>query len=228
MRKNSLVCERLSIFRGSLTILENISFTAMQGACIQVAGKNGSGKTSLIRCLARLDNSNLGLITYNNCNIDEFIDEYKQILLYISDKDQLDDDMTIYEIGNIYSIMYGSEMLLPAAVQTLDLEEYLDYQIKTLSKGTRKRVILMRLILQKARLWLLDEPFSNLDKHSINLIQNLFEVHTSNGGIVIFSDNQDVFEEGLAKTSEIIYSKACDPQNKKNKVLLRTEDFFPI
>ena len=198
MRKSTLICENLSIYKSDNLILNNISFSCMPGSYVRLVGENGSGKTSLLRCIARLDNTNLGTIHYNGCSVDEFLNEYKQIILYISDKSQLNEQLTVYETITFFGSLYNSMILLEAAVKTFELEEYLDCQIKFLSKGLKKRVVLSRLLLQRARIWLLDEPFVHLDNESIKAISNIINTHLSNGGILLLSDHmQDNIKSSL-------------------------------
>lgn len=229
IRKNTLICDNLCVFRGKEMVLENVSFSLMPGACVRVVGENGSGKTSLLRCLARLDDSNHGKITYNSCCVDEFIDEYKQIILYISDKEQLNEKMTVCETISFWSDIYSAEMLLEPALRTLNLEEYLDIQIKYLSKGLKKRVALARLLLQRARIWLLDEPFVNLDVETVNSISNVMNSHLANGGIIVFSDHmQDNFNstaKDIAQLKNMGYKVGSSSQLKKQETILVTRDF---
>ncbi len=210
-------------------ILKDVSFSLMPGACIRVVGENGSGKTSLFRCLARLDDSNHGKISYNSCCVDEFIDEYKQIILYISDKEQLNDKMTVYETISFWSDIYSAEMLLEAAVRTTNLEDYLDMQIKCLSRGLKKRVVLIRLLLQRARIWLLDEPFVNLDVETIDVIYNVMNSHLSNGGIIVFSDhmqdNLNSTSKDIAQLKNMGYKLEGSSQLKKQEIILLIKDF---
>lgn len=229
MRKNTLVCENISIFRGGRIILEKVSFSLMPGASVRLVGENGSGKTSLLRCLARLDDTNSGSITYNSCLVDDFINDYRQIILYISDKDQLNDQMTVYEIISFWGAIYGSEMLLGAAIHTMGLEDYLDFQAKFLSKGLKKRVILLRLLLQRARIWLLDEPFVNLDFERVGVLSNIINTHLSNGGILVFSDhtkdNIKSLSKDVAKLENLGYKFGDSSQLEKQEVMLMINSF---
>ncbi len=199
MRKNTLICENISIYKSDNLILKNIGFSCMPGSFVRLVGENGSGKTSLLRCIARLDDTNLGTINYNGCLVDEFLNEYKQIILYISDKEQLNENLTLYETISFWGDLYNSTILLEASVRTLELEEYLDYQIKDLSKGLKKRVILSRLLIQRARIWLLDEPFVNLDVQIIKVVSNIINSHLSNGGILLLSDHTQDNIKSLSK-----------------------------
>lgn len=209
-------------------ILRNISFSAMPGAIIQFHGINGSGKTSLLRCIAQLHQNYLGDITYNSCLVNDFINEYKQIILYISDKEQLHKDFTVYETLNFWGDLYESHMLLPAAAHTLNLVNYLEFKIHNLSKGLKRRVILSRLLLQRARIWLLDEPFTNLDVESIQLLQSIMSSHLSNGGIILFADhtkfNFESIHNPIAELQNIGYKIDTSSQLEK-QTFLKLQDF---
>lgn len=197
----------------------------MPGAYVHLEGENGSGKTSLLRCIARLHNNSTGVITYNSCDVNEFLNEYKQIILYISDKEQLNNEMTVYEIINFWANLYDADMLLPAAAHTLHLIEYLNHSIKFLSRGLKKRVILSRLLLQRARIWLLDEPFTNLDKNSISILNNIIETHISNGGIAIVTNHIHYESKAIADLENIGYKVNNNSQLEKQKILLKMQDF---
>jgi heme exporter protein A len=227
--KYSLTCDSVTIFKGDEKIVENLGFSVMPGGLIQLVGENGIGKTSLIRSIARLDTSNLGNISYNGCNVDEFIDEYKQIILYISDKEEVVGNFTVYETLDFLSKVYDSEMLLPAACETFGLSDYLETKIKLLSKGLKKRVVLSRLLLQRARIWLLDEPFTNLDHNSVAVVENIIGSHLGNGGIVIMIDHSMNFEKSyknhVADMKNIEYKINNSSQLEKQKTLLKIQDF---
>lgn len=227
--KHCLTCDSITIVKEDEKIVENLGFSVMPGGFIQLSGENGVGKTSLMRCIARLDTSNLGIISYNGCDVDDFIDEYKQIILYISDKEQLLEHFTVYEILDFWSQIYKSEVLLPAACHTFGLDNYLENQIKFLSKGLKKRVILSRLLLQRARIWLLDEPFTNLDQSAVVIVENIISSHLVTGGILIIIDHSMNFEKSytkhLADIENIEYKLKNSSQLEKQKTLLKIQDF---
>lgn len=227
--KNALTCDAITIFKDNKKLINNIGFSVMPCGFIQLSGENGIGKTSLMRCIARLDTSNLGKIFYNGHNVDDYIDEYKKLILYISDKEQMLGSSTVYEILDFWGQIYNSEMLVPAACYTFGLDLYLETQIKFLSKGIKKRVILSRLLLQRARIWLLDEPFTNLDQNSFNILDNMIRSHITNGGIIIMIDHSMNFEESykkhLVNIENIEYKLNDSSQLKKQKTLLHIQDF---
>lgn len=227
--KNSLTCDSITIVKENKRLIQNIGFSVMPGGFIQISGENGIGKTCLMRSIARLDTSNLGNISYNGCNVDHYINEYKQIILYISDKEQMVGSSTVYDILDFWSQVYNSELLLPAACYTLGLDQYLETEIKCLSKGMKKRVLLSRLLLQRARIWLLDEPFANLDHNSFIILDNIMRSHIANGGIIIMIDHSMNFDKyykkHLATIENIEYKLNDSSQLEKQKTLLQMHDF---
>lgn len=222
--KNTLVCSNISIFKGNKLIIHDVGFCLMPNACVRLVGENGSGKTSILRCIARLDQTNAGTITYNDCIVDDYINEYKQIILYISDKEQLSCELMVYEVLDFWASLYDSTILLHAAIETFSLNEVLDIKIKFLSKGFKKRVILSRLLLQRARIWLLDEPFVNIDISHTEILINIMNNHLSNGGIVMFSDhirdNIDYKSKDVAELKNIGYIIKCSQLDKQETKLV--------
>jgi heme exporter protein A len=207
MRKNSLLCQDITLHQAGITILKNLSFTLLPGALVKLEGPNGSGKTSLLRVLARLDKSNRGSIHYNQCLVDDFPEDYNKIILYLSDKESYDDDLTVMENLTFWSDLYDSFLLLPATIETLNLGYSLDKKPFQLSRGFKKRLILSLLLLKPSRIWILDEPFVNLDKEIRYLVENIFMSHLSNGGIIIYSDHlfQDNQRKDIAILEKISY-----------------------
>ncbi len=227
-----LTCNALSIVLNddSDTVLFNkIGFSAMPGAMIKIVGPNGSGKTSLLRCIVRLNNTNAGKVLYNGCDVDNHLSEYNSIICYISDKNQLNDHLTVEETLTIWSFIYDSELLLTSTVHVLGLAEYLQNKVWQLSRGWKKKLVLARLLLQKTRVWLLDEPFAYLDRQSGMTLNSMIETHVSNGGIVILSDNMDnkinleLKQVADQKDMDYIFSNMLDA--KKHEAMLHVCDF---
>ena len=86
------------------------------------------------------------------------------------------------------------------ALKTLKLDNYLNKKVGTLSFGEAKKLEFLRLIIENKKVWILDEPLSNLDEDSIELIKQTFEDHSSKEGSIIFSSHQN---PGIYVTEEI-------------------------
>jgi heme exporter protein A len=227
MIKNSLVCDNLTIHQEGQIILKNISFTLFPGAFIRLEGPNGSGKTSFLRALARLDRTNSGKLYYNKCLVDDFPEDYNKIILYLSDKEAFDEDLTLLENLTFWAELYDSFLLLPATIATFSLENQLNKKVYQISKGFKHRLLLSLLFLKTSRIWLLDEPFVNLDKETRFLVKNLFSSHLTNGGIIIYSDHlfQDNKEKDLAKLEKIGYKFNDTAQLDEKAVVISMMSF---
>ena len=76
-------------------------------------------------------------------------------------------------------------------LKTLKLDIYLNHKVNTLSFGETKKLEFLRLIIENKKIWILDEPLSNLDNESIDVIAQTFEDHLSKEGSIIFSSHQE-------------------------------------
>ncbi len=226
MKKNTLVCDQLTIIRNNRTLIKNLSISLMPGSLILLDGENGLGKTSLLEVLARLDKNNSGSIYYNNCLVDDYPEEYNKIILYLSDKDGLESLMTVSQTLDFWAELYDSYIIIPAAVRTFNLEEVLDLEIVYLSKGMKKRLVLARLLLQRRRIWLLDEPFTYLDSNSCIILANLMTSHVGQGGIIIYSDHLREEKTKTVAEDEKMGYKMTDT-SKLDKKFLKIKDFHP-
>jgi len=75
-------------------------------------------------------------------------------------------------------------------LETLELKEYLSKQVMYLSLGEIKKLELIRLIIEEKKLWIMDEPYNNLDTNSIEIFNQTFSDHLNKGGIILFSSHQ--------------------------------------
>ena len=89
---------------------------------------------------------------------------------------------------------------IETALKTLKLDNYLNKKVGTLSFGETKKLEFLRLIMENKKVWILDEPLSNLDEDSIELMKQTFEDHCSKQGSIIFSSHQN---PGIYVTEEI-------------------------
>lgn len=147
-------------------------------------GANGSGKTSLIKQIAGLLPVDEGQILWNGQPIIAN-EEYKRDLMYIGHKSAVKLDSTVEENLTFWGKLYGTEMLIPAALKFYDLAKFKDTPTGQLSAGWQRRVALARLIIAPCRLWLLDEPTNFLDEEAVALTAGLIESRVKQGGIVI-------------------------------------------
>ena len=122
---------------------------------------------------------------------------------YIADKTSSLTKLTVKDNINIWKKIFLSNIndsQIETALKTLRLENCLNKKVGTLSLGETKKLELLRLIIENKKLWILDEPLSNLDEDSIELMKQTFEDHCSKEGSIIFSSHQN---PGIYVTEEI-------------------------
>ena len=95
------------------------------------------------------------------------------------------------------------------ALDTIGLYAFEDFPTSQLSQGQKRRVALARLLISKAKLWILDEPFVALDVAAVELLQSIIAKHVENGGMVILTTHQEVpLISGKIKRVSLSESKA--------------------
>ena len=123
---------------------------------------------------------------------------------YIADKTSSLKKLTVKDNINIWNRIFASNInfsQIENALQALNLDKYLNQKVRTLSFGETKKLEFLRLIIENKKIWMLDEPLSNLDDDSIDLMKQTFEDHCAKEGSIIFSSHQN---PGIYVTEEIV------------------------
>ena len=182
-----LTCDNVSLTRNGIPIFTEVGFTSAKQGCIRICGPNGSGKTSLLRIIARLIRHHDGVIRYNEIDVDSNLDCYYSQLLYIGDTTTIDLALTVEQNASFWGKIYNMSENVDAALEVMGLLQKHDMAVAYLSRGQRQRLALTRLLLTHAPLWLLDEPFANLDSDGCRVLANIINAKLDNGGIVLLT-----------------------------------------
>jgi heme exporter protein A len=172
-----LSATQLSLERYFQPVFEPVDLSLSAGELLIITGDNGSGKTTLIRILA-------GIITPSSGSMANSAPAmaYQGHLLAIKD------DLSVYENLRFTCEFSGKPIeQLEHAIEKSGLSRVAKQAARTLSAGQRKRCALARLLLVAAPLWLLDEPYSNLDEAGIELVDELLREHCAKGGACILA-----------------------------------------
>jgi heme exporter protein A len=183
-----LICDRIACRRGETPLFHNVGFCLQGGSLLLLKGPNGVGKTSLIKILAGLLPPRHGDVLWNDAPVRGNA-EFKRELMYIGHKSAVKMDSTVEENLHFWGKLYGTELLVPAALKFYDLTKFKDTYAGQLSAGWQRRVALARLIVAPCKLWLLDEPTNFLDDEGVVLTASLIESRVTQGGIVVVASH---------------------------------------
>ena len=198
-----LIVKDLSIERLDKKIFENINFSLTPGNITILKGKNGSGKTTLLKAILNLIEPSFGSIFWKGKLLKRNLYDFYNHATYIADTTSSLRKLTIKDNVNIWKKFFISNIndaQIETAIKTLKLDNYLNKKVGTLSFGETKKLEFLRLIIENKKVWILDEPLSNLDEDSIELMKQTFEDHCSKEGSIIFSSHQN---PGIYVTEEI-------------------------
>ncbi|MEO8746231.1 MAG: cytochrome c biogenesis heme-transporting ATPase CcmA [Rhodanobacter sp.] len=165
------------------------SFQLQHGELAWVEGDNGSGKTTLLRVLAGLLHLGAGELRWRGEPMQR--DRCAGDILFIGHQLGLKADLTPRENLRIAAGLWGSRpgVELARALIEVGLHGYEDEPVRRLSAGQKKRVALARLILLPATLWLLDEPYANLDRTGTALVNRILKGHATEGGAALVTSH---------------------------------------
>lgn len=176
--------EDLAIRRGERLLFEHLDFTVAAGEAVVLTGRNGAGKTSLLRAVAGLLRPAAGTVRFADV---EDADEARATGLHlIGHLDGLKGGRTAREELAFAARWTGADAAgLARAAETLELARLLDLEVRKLSAGQRRRVALARLVAAPRALWLLDEPLAPLDSVWRERIGELMAAHLAGGGLML-------------------------------------------
>ena len=185
---SGLSVETLELWRGDRRLLADLSFTAPPGTLVHVAGQNGVGKTTMLRAVCGLTHPESGSINWYGGNIHDDLSSYHAEIAWLGHRDGLRPELTARENLVIAHRLHGRR----AGDVDRDLEDAAathlsGLPVRSLSAGQKKRIALIRIFTSGARLWLLDEPFANLDADGREWGLARVRRHVAGGGICALS-----------------------------------------
>ena len=189
-----LLANNLSFQRNNKEIFKELNISLSPKKIIHLQGRNGIGKTTLIKILVNMLLPSTGEIYWNGKNIKKNLNEFFSNLTYIMDTQTSKNEMTVNENIRFWKKLYSSPIeskQTDEIINLLLLKDYKNTKVNYLSAGEIKKLELCRLIIERKKLWILDEPYVGLDKLMIDLINETFKNHIANGGMIIFSSHSN-------------------------------------
>jgi heme exporter protein A len=194
MSESSLQAENLHVWRGERHVLQGVEFMLRGGACLEVTGANGAGKTSLLRTLCGLSYPEEGRVLWQGEDVRRDLPAFHARLAYLGHEPPLKADLSArenlhYWIG-IRRRVGRAELDL--ALARVGAAGWCERLVRTLSAGQRRRVALAGLALLAVPLWLLDEPTTHLDSQGQALVSDLISEQLARGGMVVAAVHHDL------------------------------------
>lgn len=179
----------LSCEREERLLFRKLEFALDAGQVLQVKGGNGSGKTTLLRIICGLHDAYEGELRWRGLPLPQYRDQFHAGLLYIGHRVAVNQALTPLE-----NLRWSCRLRAPVdddgirgALAQLGLAGCEETACGSLSAGQQQRVSLARLLLGRAELWILDEPFTTLDAAGIELLEGLVARHAEAGGAVLIT-----------------------------------------
>lgn len=185
LQARDLFCER-----DDRVLFEHFDLNLSGGALVQLAGPNGAGKTTLLRILAGLNHDFEGEVLFNGEPLHSIYPEYAAQRLYMGHLAAVKKSLTALE--NLRWLTSQWQIDEDRLVQALEAVELMGYEMtpcQQLSAGQQRRVSLARLLVVPAPLWILDEPFTALDKQGVAWLEQRLREHVEQGGAVVITSH---------------------------------------
>ena len=182
-----LKLDGVHVWRGDRHVLRGVSFAVGAGQLLHVVGANGAGKTTLLRVACGLIAVEEGLVSWRGSDIRADRAGYQSQIAFAAHDAALKADLTALEnlrfaIG-LRRHVKAQELM--ASLERTGAAGYADLPSRVLSAGQKRRVAMARVLASQAALWLLDEPFSNLDDAGVQVISDLVAAHVRGGGSAV-------------------------------------------
>ncbi|HET7930382.1 MAG TPA: heme ABC exporter ATP-binding protein CcmA [Rhodanobacteraceae bacterium] len=184
-----LEARRLAFARDDEPVFGPLDFCAGRGETLLVEGDNGSGKTTLLRVLAGMLPASSGEIRFDGAAASR--DSRNGHALLLGHRPGMHEALSARENLAFLAGLYGQRdgATIDSVMERVGIAAWLDEPLHTLSAGQKKRVGLARLLLVPGDIWLLDEPYANLDRHGIDLVNALIAGHCGQGGAALVTSH---------------------------------------
>lgn len=188
-----LEASSLACVRGGREVFSGLEFTLGGGAALLITGRNGAGKSSLLRMLAGLVRIAGGQLTLTGGDPERTIPEQAH---YLGHLDALKPSLTVAENLGFWARYLGGGAAPATALATVGLAALADLPAAYLSAGQRRRLSLARLVSVKRPVWLLDEPTAALDREAQDVLADLLKRHLAGGGLVVAATHGPIGLDG--------------------------------
>ena len=201
---HNLTVDALELWRGDKRLVNDLSFAAGTGTLVRIAGLNGVGKTTLLRAVCGLTRAESGQVNWQGVDIFRDLGGYHAELAWLGHYDGLKPELSAQENLELHHRGHGRRTdTVPQDMEQAEIAHLAQLPVRSLSAGQKRRVAFTRVISSGTWLWILDEPFANLDTDGQQWGLAQIRRHVAAGGICILSthlsfDDADVVTVDLS------------------------------
>ena len=190
----SLEARGLECIRDDRRLFTDLDFSIASGQALLLEGRNGSGKTSLLRILCGIRLPEAGEVTWCGEDIFRLGPDYHEHTAYVGHRDGVKLDLTPLENLTMAQALGRpkTSITLEGALEQVDLGGFEDVPTRNLSAGQQRRLGLARLLVTTSQLWILDEPFTSLDRHGIEVVEALLDAHLASDGMLALTSHHTI------------------------------------
>jgi heme exporter protein A len=183
----------LECARDDRVLFTDLNFDIGPGEALLVEGRNGTGKTTLLRMICGIRRPDAGDILFNGECIFSLGSDYHTHMAYVGHMDGIKRELTAEENLRVADALgRPGRLSVPEALDRIRLSGFEDVTANKFSAGQRRRLALARLLVSQSDLWVLDEPFTSLDRYGVKLVEELMAEHIAAGGLLAVTSHHDV------------------------------------
>lgn len=188
-----LFAANLTCHRGGRDVFSGIDFAVAGGELLAVTGRNGAGKSSLLRTVAGLVRLTAGELTFEGGDGELTIAEQAH---YLGHQDALKPSLSVGENLRFWAGFFGQKSIaVEGPLEAVGLDALTDLPAAYLSAGQRRRLSIARLLAVKRPVWLLDEPMSTLDSAAQQRLAGFMRTHLAEGGLILAATHEPLAVE---------------------------------
>ena len=189
-----LEAHQLAAIRDDRVLFAGLDFSLSAGQVLQVAGPNGIGKTTLLSMVAGLAAIEAGSLNWQGRQVADDPAAFRASFIWLGHQAGLKLMLSARENLVFLARLQGNtptDLIIEAALERVGLYGYEDVPLMRMSAGQKRRVGLARLFVESKPLWILDEPFTAIDKQGVDELEGWLRVHAEAGGMVLLTTHHE-------------------------------------